>query len=323
MAYIPYNKPYKKPSDLVSDLKSKNLSFHDENKAEKLLSNISYYHFKIYLHPLIDKNSQNIKNYKDGSYFETGVELYRFDEELRALMFKVIARLEVKFRSHLDHKMSIISNNSFWYLDNNWFFNSNNDPRKINQVRDKISIDFNRESELYARNFRSKYYNEIHDNYKSLPPFFIASEIISLGQLYKIYDSIDFSKVTKLPSPSNKALHDLSNDFGASKFKTLVNWIMCIRNMRNRCAHHSRLWNAKLAAVHDINSILDKLPIHNNRPYGTIAVIAHMINKLEIDFNLFNELKELFDKYSSAKIHINDAGFPSDWDADPFWEKFQ
>lgn len=320
MPYSLFAKPYRTPAHLIQDLKAKNLSFRNEAAAEKLLSQISYYHFKIYLHPLIDKLSVNQKHYRNNEFFETGVELYRFDEELRSVMFKVIAKIEVKLRSRLDHTISAMSANPFWYLDNIWFFTPNNNATNIDGIRDRIGSDFNREGEMYARNYRSKYYNETHDKYKSLPPFWIASELISLGQVFRIYNAIDYSYVNNLPAPNNTALNDLASEFGASNYKVLVNWIKCMRDVRNRCAHHSRLWNAKLAAPTGINSLLLHMPTQANRPYGTIVAIQKMMSTLQItNISLRTELQDIFARYPQSVAHMGEAGFPVNWDSDPFW----
>ena len=154
MPYSLYSKPYRQPIDLISDLKGKNLLFSNEHEAEKILSQISYYHFKIYLHPMLDLNGTNPKVYRSNSFFESGVELYRFDEELRILMFKAIAKIEVKLRSRLDHLISRTTSDPFWYLDNSLFFIIRNNTYTIDSIRDKISNDFNREKELYASNYR-------------------------------------------------------------------------------------------------------------------------------------------------------------------------
>ncbi|WP_411752413.1 hypothetical protein [Serratia sp. (in: enterobacteria)] len=43
---------------------------------------------------MLDLTSTGGKHYRKDEYFEYGVELYRFDEKLRALLFGVIARLD-------------------------------------------------------------------------------------------------------------------------------------------------------------------------------------------------------------------------------------
>lgn len=316
MTYSLYSKPYRQPIDLVNDLKTKQLLFRNETAAERVLSQISYYHFKIYLHPMLDLNGTNPKIYRLNSFFESGVELYRFDEDLRILMFKAIAKIEVKLRSRLDHLMSQATLDPFWYLDNSQFFIARNgNTNNIDSIRDKISNDFNREQELYASNYRSKYYNDRHDRYKNLPPFWIASELLSLGQIYKIYSAMNHGL-------SHINFNNLAQEFGAKDYKILVNWIRCIRDIRNRCAHHSRLWNAKLSAPADLNSVVTHAPSNIHRPYATIVIIQKILKSLRIDtINLRDELDNIFNQYPFAKTHMHQAGFPADWTKDLLWVK--
>ncbi|MCS3430689.1 Abi family protein [Klebsiella sp. BIGb0407] len=170
-----YNKPYRTPADLVNDLKLKKLGFHDEDEAENILSQISYYRFKIYLHPLLDVESRDGKLYRKDEYFEYGLELYRFDEKLRVLLFGIIARLEIKLRSRLDHTLSSCRNNPFWYLDNTYFYTKKGTDL-IDSIRKRIQFSFNQEQELYAKNYRGKYHNNIHPQFTDLPPFWVARQ---------------------------------------------------------------------------------------------------------------------------------------------------
>ncbi len=314
-----YNKPYRTPADLICDLKNKKLEFLDEAEAEKTLSQISYYHFKIYLHPLLDPTSSGGKHYKKDEYFEYGVELYRFDEKLRTLLFGVIARLEVKLRSRLDHTLSSYSNNPFWYLDNTFFFTKKG-TADIDKIRSKIQGDFSRENELYAKNYQIKYHNNTHSQFIDLPPFWIASEIITIGCLYKIFNSIDFSYFKNLPAPDNTILNNLANEFGANDFKSLVNWVRRLRDVRNRCAHHGRLWNAKLAVPSQIASHLTISETHPYRPYLTICIMHLMIKSLGLtNIDIKNDIKNLFNSSHSASLYMSETGFPPGWETDPFW----
>ncbi|OHY61840.1 DNA-binding protein [Pluralibacter gergoviae] len=314
-----YSKPYRTPADLVNDLKSKQLEFLDEAEAEITLSQISYYHFKIYLHPLLDPTSAGGKHYRKNEYFEYGVELYRFDEKLRALLFGVIARLEVKLRSRLDHALSAYSNNPFWYLDDTYFFTGRG-TSYIDGTRRKIQSDFSQEEELYARNYRSKYHNNIHAQFSDLPPFWIASELLTIGSLFRIFDAIDHGYFRRLASPANTLLDNLAKEFGASDFKALTNWVRRLRDMRNRCAHHSRLWNAKLATPSQIAGELSISETHPKRPYLSICVIQKMIKSLGLNgIDLKGDLLRLFAGSHAAKLYMTDTGFPPGWETDPFW----
>lgn len=317
MAYVLYNKPYNSPSDLVASLKSKKLNFLDEAAAEKILSQISYYHFKIYLHPLLNPLSPDGKHYRDNEFFEDGVDLYRFDEELRSIFFKAIARIEVKLRSRLDHVLSSLSNSSFWYLDDQWFYTPNNNNYNIESIRSRINNEFSNTKEEYAKHYKSKYYNDAHHNYKALPPFWIASELLSIGMISKIYNSMDYTYINSHPGAP---LNAMANEFGPSNFKTLCTWIRLLRDVRNRCAHHSRLWNANLPAPTNINSLLSILPLNNNRLYGALVVTHKMLLSLGINnFNIYNEINQIIGKYICVRPYLHSAGFPSNWHTDPFW----
>lgn len=247
------------------------------------------------------------------------MELYRFDEKLRALLFAVIARIEVKLRSRLDHTLSSLSNNPFWYLDNTFFY-TRAGTAEIDGIRAQIQSDFSKEQELYAKSYRNKYHNNVHATFTLLPPFWIASEIITIGCLLKIFKAIDFSYFKGLGAPQNKTLDNLANEFGAKDFDVLVNWIQRLRDVRNRCAHHSRLWNARLAIPSKIANELSLPPIHANRPYLTICIIQKMITSLGLTgMNLKHDLELLFQANHAARLYMHESGFPANWATDPFW----
>lgn len=317
MPYTPYVKPYKTPTDIIADLKLKQLSFIDETAAEKILKQINYYHFKIYLHPLLDPNCPTKKNYKAGEYFEDAIDLYRFDEQIRFVLFRAIARIEIKLRSRLDHIMSSFSNNPFWYLDNQWFRINNNNSYVIDSIRNRISNEFSNTKEEYATHYKSKYYNNTHDNYKFLPPFWIASEFLSIGTISKIYDNINVISINQSPG---SPLDSMAAEFGASSFKTLCSWIKTLRDIRNRCAHHSRLWNANLRAPLNIIPLLNIAPLNSNRIYCSLVMVHKILVTLDIqDINLFDELTLLIGKYFCVRNYLGSAGFPTNWHTDPFW----
>ena len=94
MAYTLYNKPYQSPQQLIATLQSKNILFSDIPAAEKILSEINYYKFKMYLHPFLDPTLP--KKYYVGTKFEDALALYRFDDKLRDILFSIIGRIEIK-----------------------------------------------------------------------------------------------------------------------------------------------------------------------------------------------------------------------------------
>jgi abortive infection bacteriophage resistance protein len=71
--------------DQIAKLRLLGLTFVNENRARKTLSEVSYFRFAAYLRPM-EANKQT-HQFKPGSTFENAFALYEFDNELRHLLF--------------------------------------------------------------------------------------------------------------------------------------------------------------------------------------------------------------------------------------------
>jgi hypothetical protein len=86
MAKSPYSKSFIPYPDQIALLKSRGMSFADENKALHLLENISYYRFSGYWYPLLADKQNHV--FKPDADFETAFNLYRFDGTETAHQFR-------------------------------------------------------------------------------------------------------------------------------------------------------------------------------------------------------------------------------------------
>ena len=95
-------------------LKGRGLAINDEQQAERILGVISYFRLANYLRPMeADKEThQNKRN----STFENVVALYRFDVELREIVFRAISHIEIALRSKMIHHFSL-KHGAFWFTD--------------------------------------------------------------------------------------------------------------------------------------------------------------------------------------------------------------
>jgi len=82
-------------------------------------------------------------------------------------------------------------------------------------------------------------------------------EVVSFSTLSRIYELIkkDQQKV------------DLAKQFGLNDIAFLENWLHAIANLRNSCAHHSRIWNRRFI----VNL---KLPHNTLNPFVARDVIS-------------------------------------------------
>ena len=313
--YTPYTKPYQTPQQLITTLQSKNLIVQNVQDAEEVLSNINYYKFKIYLHPFLDPTVP--KKYITGTKFEDALELYRFDDKLRDILFSIIGRIEIKLKTKLDKAISSFTNDIFWYLDPQYYKFKR--LFEVNTLLNKLNNSFISSQEVYAEHYKANYYNDNSDNYKALPPFWIISELMTLGDISKFYALLDIQKFN-IPRPRSNKLEQLANEFGASSVSSLVSWVFAIRDIRNRCAHHSRLWNTIIREPGEIVLKLTHSSTFSNRIYLSLVMMHIMIKALNITgIDLKQNLLDLENEFPIFKVLNSSAGFPPNWDTDPIW----
>jgi len=301
---VVYTKIHLNPSDLLERLKSANLFIQDDDKVLNILSKINYYRFKAYLYPFYDSAT---KKYISGS-FEDGLELYRFDEALRNFVFLIISRVEIKLRSCLDQTIVNFTEDPFWYLDDKYF----KDVEKIQETRDKISKSFQKSKETFALHFKENYVNSKSPEYQNLPPFWITAELTTLGDIYNI--SLNLNRGVFVDKKSINVLNKLASSFGVrtkKSFHSFKSWIALIRAVRNKSAHHARLWNSNLLSPSSVVNI--KSQIYPSKIYGFFLMINQINSHKNLDIDIKTQLDLLFKEYPVISQHMDSMGFPEDW----------
>lgn len=306
MKYSIYSKPYKSPADLIIKLKSQNLTFIDEQKAQAILSSINYFRFKIYLRPFLDATT---KIYKPHSSFEDSYSLYCFDTELKNILFSIISQIEITLRTKLEQHITSYLNEPFWYLDDKYFL----DKQKINSTRIALKNEFLRSKDDFTLHYKDKYINEASNDFKEMPPFWIISELSTFGNILAIYESID-KKPFALPHNQN-VLDSLAREFGAKNLKELNSWLKLIRDVRNRVAHHSRVWNCNYREPHGIRQHLSpsEQPSQPNKIYLFFVILEILHTNAVIKSPLKPMLKELIKAHPVVNSFLDSMGIPSGW----------
>jgi abortive infection bacteriophage resistance protein len=312
MATLQYTKPYRTSSDLVADLETKGLQVCNQVKASNFLSKVNYFRFKIYLRPFLKLPN---KNFKKGYSFEEGMQLYRFDNELRNYLFSVIGRIEIKLRSRLDQTITSSTNDPFWYLKDSYF----QDINSINKTRRKLKEYFENSKDDYAKHYKGKYHNSLTNGYKQMPPFWMIAELATFGTITSIIRSL--KKGPFQTGPRTNSLDIFAQEFGAKNLKELNNWLFLLRDVRNRCAHHSRVWNCNYRNPSSIPNYLSTphRPVRPNRLYGSLALLHYVSTSMNLEIRIRKNIFFLINSYPGVKAHLGSAGFPSQWQFDPFW----
>ena len=122
-------------SEILDLLESRGLIIKDRNKAIDCLKVVSYFRLDNYFHPM---ESDKIRHFfKPNSTFENAMDLYRFDCDLRELIFTAIQAVEIALRSKMIHHISL-QYGAFWFTDESLFRDSNIHHKCLEQIRQEL-----------------------------------------------------------------------------------------------------------------------------------------------------------------------------------------
>jgi abortive infection bacteriophage resistance protein len=151
-----------------------------------------------------------------------------------------IERIEVAVRSCFVNELSL-KYGSHWYLDANFFDATYNHRDLIEKIQSALYVDSasKKPSKGHEEIFINHYFSNYGDPY--LPPIWMVCECLSFGTW-----SLMFSN---LKSKTDRKL--VSDHFTPEEF-LLRKWLRAMNQVRNVCAHHSRLWNRKFVMKFEV-----------------------------------------------------------------------
>lgn len=320
-----YTKPPIAIDNLIERLEKRGLKIEDPERAKKYLKLVGYYRLTGYMYHLqIDDGSHN---FKEGVCFSDIINTYQFDKKLRYLFAEYIERIEVAMRAMLTDEYSV-KHGFLWYTQKQHYdpptqldpdlkkqleAEGKKIPRKYidthQYIMKCIKENFSNATEPFIAKFKRKYTAE------QFPPSNMAMEILSMGNIAKLYEALK-------SCPEKDAVTKI---FGVPNV-ILASWLIFLTNIRNVCAHHSRLWNRRITAdqfakpVKKSSKFNGELPDNfNTTVYGTLSVTLRLLDRINPDNNLLKKFKNLLAEY--PQINIAYMGFPADWEKNPAWAR--
>ena len=210
-------KPPTTYEEQVQILKSRGLIFADEEKSAKILEYTNYYRLRgYYIHLLKDGSD----DFKENVTFEQILALHDFDNELRNLLLKLLLDIEIVARARIAY---VIAHQwgSMGYRDEVNYAGA--DHNKFEELMLRIDDDLGKSRERFIKTYNQKYSGQF--------PIWVAVEVMSFGDLSKLYHLI--------PTPMKKKISAAYDGLDES---LLTNWIQCSAILRNLCAHNSRIY---------------------------------------------------------------------------------
>ena len=115
---------------------------------------------------------------------------------------------------------------------------------------------------------------------------------------------------------------------GVKKVAILENWLHAISNLRNCCAHHSRVWNRRFMVsvtlpYNTLYLFMDRTTIgqiRTNKLFAVLSCIAYILDIISPGSDFKKHIKELL-KSDCHLLELKDMGFPKYWQSLPVWRE--
>ena len=235
-------KPFKEYDELVSSLSENGMAISDADRATRKLSQVGYYRLSGFWYPcreieydqhgdavMLHHKPKRLDQFLSGTDFNEIFKLYTFDKRLRFLLLDAIERIEIRLKTVLAHELG--KNDELAY-QNPKFINPSQlqDYYQHNQVKNAWIEWSNRQRSELSRSKED--YIVWHKKSSRSIPIWVVVEAWSFGTLSKYFELL-----------KRTYQNNIAARLGVSNPSILVRWLQAINILRNRCAHHTRVWN--------------------------------------------------------------------------------
>jgi len=280
--------PLKNPTtfqDQVTLLQNKRIIIPDASQCIELLSTANYYRLSGYLLPFMQSGSSTC--FMDVE-FDRLLNIYRFDAELRNLISFAIEKIEIYLRTQFAY-YSAHHYGAAGYMSSASYNSRHNHAMFLSKINQCISENSNT---LVVRHHMNKYNGQF--------PIWVIVDFFSIGMLSYFYRGM-----------KNNDKANLAQSMYGVNYQTLESWMRCITDLRNKCAHYSRLYYWVFPAIPRMPSNTAYVP--TRRLFAQLYMLKLMYpypDKWNDDF--VKPLEKIIQKYKTH-ISLNHIDFPYRW----------
>ena len=266
--------------------------------VEKALRSVGFYRLRGYSFHLYNNAT---KQYVQGTKFEDILKLYLFDQELSALIFAMISKIEVALRVHLVE--ALLTHGDALILQDSSIFKK---KKMYWQNLSAIASEIARSNDVFIKhNF---------DNHEGEVPVWAAVEVLSFGTLSKIIKNLKtgVGSSYSILAANYQYTSKKGNQVNPSQ-KMFASWVQGVSALRNMCAHNSRIYNR---TIHTTPEILDvdkvtPLPAHNGL-YQILLAMKYLRSSNK-EWRVFVEALDKLIQNNISVISLTAMNLPTDW----------
>lgn len=275
----------------------------DKDQLIRRLQATSYFRLSGYLYPFRKAGSDH---FQPDTTLDQVWRYCLFDQRLRTLLLDAIEAVEVYTRTQLAYHFAL-KNGPFDY----------HTPACLPGLRRESFVNWQRKlDDQVSRSLQSKEEFLVHffDKYgdeHTRPPIWTLVELMDFGAMLTFHRGVFYT-----------IRQDLARPLGVPD-KVFNSWLLALHTVRNRCAHHLRLWNWTLGTPVRLPNER-KYPEwhHPDLPNDRIGIILtlcrHLLNQISPSNQWTKRIQEHFRDF--PEIPTSHMGLPHDWQQHPLWD---
>ena len=175
---------------------------------------------------------------------------------------------------------------------------------KYNTLMEDIENEVDRSEEEFIKHYYSRYSEPY------MPPSWMTLEVVSFGSLSRLYELL-------VKDDQKKAV---AKELGLNKVDILENWMHAFSNLRNCCAHHSRIWNRRFVVNMQLPKNADYTFLNRNtiastkrnKLFAYLCCIKYILDIVSPDNDFLANLQTLISQ-GGPLLSLKDMGFPDNW----------
>jgi abortive infection bacteriophage resistance protein len=269
----------------LEKLRQRGCVIEDEAYARETLKYINYYRISNYFEPFsIDKY-----HYEDGTTFGKIMKIYEMDRKLRSILLAALEEIEIALRAAVSNYHAI-KYGALGYLNASTFDYKHNHANFMSKVKHLVEVNDDRE---FVRHYNSKHGGQF--------PLWVIMELFSFGTLAFFYK--DMHGADK---------KELANEYYGCTASEMDNWVFCLNELRNYCAHYNRLYGNTFPVEPKTPRCLD-INLEPN-VFGYIVIMKQLYHDgANWNERVVKPLSRMLKKNSDV-IRLEDIGFPDNWE---------
>lgn len=283
----------------------------DAAAAAKIFEFVGAHRIKGYWFSSVDPVTKQFSPGKET--FAYLAQQIRFDEELRALTWSALEKVELAVRSSMGNYLSS-AEGAHWFLERKLFKPSKD--WSFGQILRKIEDEVGRAKE---RRPVHHYWDKYDQPY--LPPSWVMSECVTLGFWSRTY--------SVLADPHHRRA--IGGKFGVNQPEVFESWLHAVTYLRNLVAHHGQILGVQLriapqnykgntkqkAGAKGAPTVSLHLGSDTKCFHAAAKMMNFLVNRAGLPNTLRNDLMALFAKY--PQNFAASVGFFANWQAQPGW----